>query len=260
MWTGPITAAPNEDQQHLYLCGEDERVGLGLDVVPLGDADADGFSDFIVGDDGDNWFLVHGPTSGSLTTAEVEDVLRDPDVRTLAAQPLGDIDSDGRDDVLIGGASNKDGVGYTGEVQVFLGGWTGEVTSDEAEIRIGSGTLGAYWTGKAVTSLDADADGHQDIAFTRYLDDPDWRDSTQALLVFGPLEVGTWLPPDLESLGLTTSDPDTYFAEEGLWSGDMDGDNIDDLVVSSPLDDTNGANSGAIWILFGDSLAEAAGR
>jgi hypothetical protein len=45
-------------------------------------------------------------------------------------------------------------------------------------------------------------------------------------------------------------DPDDYFGTAFAALGDLDGDGVEDLAVSAPLDDDGGVDRGAIWILF----------
>ena len=53
-----------------------------------------------------------------------------------------------------------------------------------------------------------------------------------------------------------TLDNTDVFGNSVALLGDLDGDNVDDLVVGALFDDDGGTNRGAVWVLF---LAECAG-
>ena len=45
-------------------------------------------------------------------------------------------------------------------------------------------------------------------------------------------------------------EPDTYFGDSGYRIGELDGDEIQDIVIRAELYDGGGVRRGALWILF----------
>ncbi|HNH49446.1 MAG TPA: hypothetical protein PKY30_20535, partial [Myxococcota bacterium] len=107
------------------------------------------------------------------------------------------------------------------------------------EVRAGTG---------AGTVLDLNGDG----AFDAVVTTGNIQIAGAAYIFHGPLE-GSWLLTDaaIEIQG----DGDDALSD-ALAAGDLDGDGLDDLLLSSIKDDDGGEDAGAVWLFYGASLVE----
>lgn len=107
----------------------DEVLALGIAVAMVGDLDADGFGDFVVGapwGDDNAGFLYYGRAQrwGGLQDVFEADTILDGPVLSGAGPPIttaGDINGDGFDDFLIGDTGLCFGPDYSGFVYLVLG-------------------------------------------------------------------------------------------------------------------------------------------
>jgi len=262
--SGPVTAPGDLSLADVRIEGDSEGQhatgGTGI-----GDANGDGYADFLVKTDGDHLHLFHGPatTSASLTTAAAR---IDMYTYEVVASAAGDVDGDGADDILIGdpGAGNchddcdeiRDYMYETGAAYVFSGRLEGSHTFDDSSIFFES-TWDYLCLGYDVTSAgDVDGDGQTDVLVgsAPYVPDTIHADGY-------PSRGWSWLflGPFSESMDMYDN-TDIYFAGEGGhdWAGsavsgvgDLNGDGLSDLAIAAPLADIGATDSGAVYIVLG---------
>lgn len=115
------------------MWGERASDEAGYSVGSAGDLDMDGFDDLIVGallessvvESGGAVYVVHGPVSGTSS-------LRDADIKMTGAEEgagaggsvagVGDVDSDGLPDLLVGATGDSEGAFAAGAAYLILGG------------------------------------------------------------------------------------------------------------------------------------------
>jgi hypothetical protein len=118
---GGVTGTLSLSDADAKLVGEAELDEAGVSVAGAGDVDADGHDDLLVGawgnDDGGPFtgaaYLVRGPVTGSLDLgrADLTFVGARRDAAGVAVSSAGDLDGDGRADVLVGASTHSvDGV------------------------------------------------------------------------------------------------------------------------------------------------------
>jgi|GEM_PF-3997213 len=235
----------------------------------IGDLNGDGLNDFIVGTD--PYFLNGGTKTDFVIYGSTEfDAEFDLDsldgtngfaVETTIVDDVGDVNGDGHVDLLY--LLEKE---YSYDPDVYFIGFgsdepaTGAVMT-EAEITSGGGvfiTMGAF--DLFTTSLigDVDGDGLDDVAvMSTGFDDAAGYFGATYILYGAEVSADLTFNIDVtETAGaMTTAIP--HLVEYNQWSdiaaaGDVNGDGIDDFLISETYADTAAGNSaGAVYLVFG---------
>ncbi|MCH8274424.1 MAG: FG-GAP repeat protein [Armatimonadetes bacterium] len=253
---------------------------FGVSLASLGDLDGDAVGDLAVGarndDDGGEdhgavWVLflntdgtVKSHQKISATEGGFTGILDDHDWFGSSVASLGDLDGDGVGDLAVGAQGDDDGGFERGAVWVLFLNTDGTVKSHQKISSTEGGFTGILDDidvfGFSVGSLgDLDGDGVGDLAVGAVLDDD------------GGFERGAVWVLFLNTDGTVKSHQKISDTEGGFtgvlevldhfgWSvaslGDLDGDGVGDLAVGAHLDDDEGLNRGAVWVLFLDGARE----
>jgi len=174
------------DAAYLLLQGEDEADRFG-ETVRFADLDGDGVQDAVVsapthdpaGAERNSWYgrvwVLHGPIDDWSDTQRME-VISTAHVpgaapRTWAGwrvEAPGDVDGDGRDDLLIGSLGEGTNPDFTGRLHHYSGLDVGDLkNTNEAEGTWTVNTPGAY-LGFGLSAGDVDADGRAEVAISSY--------------------------------------------------------------------------------------------
>jgi len=254
---GPLTASGDLSLADYRLEGESNGAGA-TGGVGIGDANGDGYSDFMVKTDGERLHIFHGPVTESATlTSAVAQI--DMDTRAVESA-AGDVDGDGADDILVGTPDlcyhcddYDDRRPFSGAAYVYSGRLEGSHTRQDATVSIVDRVDYSYFGNTAVAVGDVNGDGLADImvgeaadcGYYDYLPCQGY-----ASLFLGPL---------MGSL-IRYTDGDIHFLGEakGDWAGvavaglgDLDGDGLSDLAIGAPLADIRAEDSGAAYIVLG---------
>lgn len=247
--------------------GDSTNDQLGVHVGTAGDQDGDGLDEVLVGawmDDtsGSNagsTYVFGGAATGTVSPGAAWATLTGEsaaDWSGYAAAGGEDLDGDGWDDLLVG-ADGWDGGGtQSGAAWLLTGPVSGTVPLATAAQRVGGEAAYSY-VGHAVASPgDLDGDGRPEWAVGGFGDDEAGRDAGAAWIFggvspgAGPVSAGAALRPGGALGGF------------GYWlrgGGDVDGDGLGELIVGAPLDDSGGADAGAVWLLYGPLGADSSG-
>ncbi len=224
----------------LIIGGESysDEVGGSLDIA--GDIDADGFVELLIGakdqiESRGAAYLLWGPLSSGFIDLSTERTrFVGSDYTGSRVSGVGDVDGDGYDDLAISSPASTSTAGNAGEVGIFFGpvgpAWYGMA---DADVIITGDAAGDQFGLGLASGGDLDGDGYADLAIGAPTSDAGGSSSGGAWIFYGPLTSGT----------LTTSDADV--SVPGYWSniqagtalaldGDIDGDGVNDLVVSAP--------------------------
>ncbi|MBI1423705.1 MAG: hypothetical protein GC149_09600 [Gammaproteobacteria bacterium] len=193
---------------------------FGSAVAGIGDVDGDGIPDIAVGANGDDdggvdrgavWILfmnrdgtVKASQKISQLSGQLDALLADGDQFGSALADVGDLNSDGIDELAVGANHNADGGPQRGAMHVLFLKKTGEVISS-SQISQTQGNFPDTLTdgeqfGDAIAGLgDIDGDGNLDIAVGANLDDDGGPDKGAAWVLFmSPVKIGYRVDPNAD--------------------------------------------------------------
>ncbi len=242
---------------------------LGFSLAAGGDVDGDGLEDLLVGAYGEDsggsgagaaylYLGVASGLSGALTTADADWTILGSVTGSSALalgcdlRGAGDVDGDGLGDMVVG-ASGFDGDGTdVGAAFLFYGSGdlSGSVSaSDYDGILTGSANydvMGARVSGAG----DTDGDGYADLLFGARAADPSSRtDAGAAALVPGSATRAMGpLAPTARIYGEVDGD---LLGDAVGHAGDINGDDLDEVLVGAYAEDTGASAAGAAYLFYG---------
>lgn len=169
----------------------------------------------------------------------------------------GDVDGDGRDDILIGAFAARR---FTGKIFLLLAGSLppppAAVTLDRADY-VFLGEFRGDNAGRSMAPrLDADGDGRPDLLLGGYRNDFGGNAAGRSYLFLNknlpepPATLELGIDQDFSFLGEAPNDR----AGRYLSSLDLNGDGASDLLIAAPLNDLGGANAGKAYVILGTRM------
>ena len=264
----------------------------GWYVNHAGDVNADGIDDIIIGArlgnssgrfDAGEAYVVYGSASGFAADFDLAALdgtngfqINGIDVGDQAGRSVsaaGDVNGDGIDDIIIGAwQADADGIRDAGESYVVFGSAGGPGAAVELSALDGTngfridGGGSKFFTGYAVSAAgDVNGDGIDDVIVGAWAADVGALNKAgQAYVVFGS-SAGFAADINLSDLDGTigfTLDGFAADASAGYWvadAGDVNGDGIDDIILSAFTATANGqAEAGQSYVIFGSASGFAA--
>jgi PKD repeat protein len=260
----------------------------GYSVSNAGDVDGDGFDDLLIGayranlDEYDvgKTYLIYGQETSwtgvidlaDVETGEIEGAVFEGELRhqytSFFLSSAGDVNGDGLDDFLIG-SEESDAVNSKPQEVYLIYGSTQRFSGEIALSEIESGDLdGAVFIGfdigldegHAVASAgDVDGDGFGDILIGF---SPDYYNSDPgfAVLIYGGAESLTGVislsdvvSGSVDGVLFDGTNACNYTGYSISSAGDVNGDDLDDILIGAYMSDPNGSASGQTYLVYGST-------
>jgi hypothetical protein len=232
----------------------------GRKVAGVGDVNADGYDDLLIGADGAGlmgWhsgvaYLVLGPATGivSLNLADARFIAESSgDMAGYDVQAAGDVDGDGHADLLVGAMNDDDAGSDAGAFYLIHGPVSGDLGLAAADVKVTGEAAGDYAGYHLGPAGDVNGDGVADLLTGAYGSDVGGSSAGAAYLLHGPLLHDAGLAAaDARFIGESHSD---YAGRVQTRPGDVNGDGYDDVLVGASGNDSNGSMSGAAYLVLG---------
>ncbi len=238
------------------LTGESDDDMVADVVQPAGDVNGDGVEDLVVGASQADWrgteagaaYLVLGPVTDSLSLADADRRFGGETIHDLAGWGLaagGDVDGDGRDDLLIGAPQGETAAMGAAYLVLDAASSTDSMGLENADWVL-RGLARGDQAGMAVElSADLNADGLHDLVVGA----PAADDTGALYVLFGSeTPAGSLADADVTLLGEASGDEAGTAA---VHVGDVDFDGHQDLLVGAPGNDEAGTDAGSAYLLLG---------
>ena len=241
----------------LIMTGEAGSDQFGVSVSSAGDVNGDGYSDVIVGANGNDAGGSNAGRAyiyfGGSAMNNVADVIMTGaaagDQFGISVSSAGDVNGDGYSDVIVGAYGN-DAVGTdAGRAYVYFG---GSSMNDIADVLL-TGEAASDGLGISVaTAGDVNGDGYSDLIVGANLNDAGGSNAGRAYVYFGGSVMNN--VADVTLTGVAVSD---QFGISVSTAGDLNGDGYSDVIAGANLNDAGGASAGRAYVYFGGNLMDS---
>jgi len=273
-----------QGQGGFKIQGENSEDWAGATVASAADVNGDGIDDVIVGawlnDSGGDRagaaYVVFGTDQGFANLVDLDAVAQGQgglkiqgetagDVAAYSGPPIGDVDGDGFDDLIIGAPGNDDGGSDAGAAYIIFGSDhefsalldLDAVAQGQGGVKIRGANAGDRAGYSVAGAGDINGDGIDDVILGAQGDDGGGSNAGAAYVVFGT-DQGFPSLVDLDAvaqgqggLKIQGEDGGDLLGLSVDGAGDVNGDGIDDLILAGFRTAGVGANASAAYVVFG---------
>ena len=234
---------------------------LGIAVRSVGDIDADGVVDLVLGAPGDDTFGVGSGAAVLVSTATDGSTTRSDDAfariygaaeGTFMGQAVdgpGDLGGDGLPDLLVAAPGDDTGGTDAGAFYILSGPVTGDVSTADAIAAWYGEAAGDQAGGSIGAPGDVDGDGYADLVVGAPDQDLGGSGAGLIYILYGPTSgVSTLAEADARVVG---RQPGDHAGNAVDATADIDGDGRRDVLVGAYIDDSAAINAGAAYLVLG---------
>ncbi len=258
--TSSVSGSSDLADADVIFTGVTADDSAGTAVAGVGDVNADGTDDVLIGAEGEDSggssagaaYLIYGGVSGTLSLSSADATLTGEaasDYAGSAVAGAGDLNNDGYDDVIIGAYGNDTAASGAGVTYVVFGPITADASLSAADAML-TGEVADDKSGFSIDGGDdIDNDGTPDLVIGAYSDDIAGSAAGAAYVIYGPVSGTDSLSNAVvKLLGENTFD---YAGFSVAITGDTDGDDQADVLVGAYQEDSGGTNAGAAYLMTG---------
>ncbi len=242
---GDVSSLPAKSSDaDKMIVGEDFRGELGRAVSTAGDINSDGYDDVLIGvpnTGAGKAYVLYGGSSMDTTPDKTFYGTNDGDQFGFAVAGGANLDGTSMGDIVVGAPKTSVGKGAT---CVFL-----NVAKSSPKRVTLEGDVDGDQLGYSVAVLDFNDDGISDVAAGA----PYANSVGEVGIYYGGTIAGKF-DKTVDAV-LSTGEADDKFGY-AVASGDPRTDDVGDLVVGAPGDDTGGVDAGRAYVFYGDSIAD----
>ncbi|MEL6348192.1 MAG: MopE-related protein [Myxococcota bacterium] len=255
------------------LSGTEPGEWAGYSVAGGGDHDGDGATDMLVsapqmdvgGSAVGGFYLVEYDGTASIALGTAEGIRYGESTASFAGWSVafaGDVNGDGRDDVIVGAPEQTSAGPQSGTVYVIHGPVTSTKSLATAEAIIEAENNDDYLGSAVAGAGDVDNDGRDDLLIGASQDDFGASNGGAVYVVPSPIlgtesiaENGVKLAgqENGDRLGTRIAGGSYNLDEEEFMGFDVNDDDYADVLGGAPYDDTNVDDGGAVFLIFGST-------
>ncbi|MEE2751558.1 MAG: MopE-related protein [Myxococcota bacterium] len=262
--TGPVSVLDATYSTQFF--GSSAGDMLGYSMANVGDFNADGSADWLVGapaigsGNPGEAYLLYGPlTSVSYDPSTADVQISGEQADDLAGYDLaggGDLDGDGISDIIVGAPFYDDlsaGVEDVGRAYVIPGSGTPMPPINLSDGFVHQLSGNSEYSGEAGNSVagagDVNADGYDDVIVGAHKENDPVLEAGSSYVLFGPIT--TDLSLDTANAKLTGGSVTGHLGVSVDGAGDVNADGFSDLIVGAKDEDIGGHDSGVVYVVFG---------
>ena len=224
---------------------------LGMSVAGAGDVNGDGYDDVLVGEPYNSTSGQYRGTAYAYFGGKVMDAVPDlvfegvdnNEYFGASVAGAGDVNGDGRPDIIIGAMGASPGGTGSGEARIYFG---GPGLDNQTDVYLPGAWAGAYFGGEVASAGDVNGDGFGDVIVGAYLNSSLGTYTGAAYLFLGAKAMDS--VPDLSLSGESGMD---YFGFSVAGGFDINSDGYDDIAVGAPYRGDTATYAGRAYVYFG---------